>query len=343
MLKMYIFCDWLTLYRSHGEMLDGQEDEQRVKMEPSSKRRMVEDTPGDTSTETVAAYRVQFFLNKFELKKMKPEALLKMENFLRHNFSTNLLKIPPEHIIGVKCHRQVPPDVPLPEDTVICEVIMFNTEVNGSPMKQIVDQFQGHLRTMDFSSWKIYVGSQFVTVQALTYQNLLMLLKQLGLTTGGLNNVDTVLKIMEQTPGFMESAGDETKHHRSSSKKHRNKGGRHRPKRRKRSHRSDRKRKDKERDESSSSESEQNEELSSATEVEQSGTEEEGTNNEEETDGDAATAKEDGGNELQNGGDRGSHKRKRHRRHRDRDRSRDKDEHRRERRKRDSRDRRKKR
>merc|ERR1712129_557242 len=56
--------------------------------------------------EEIAAFRVQFFLNKFSLPHSgnKSDALFKIENFLRHNFA-NLLSVEPAHIIGVKCHR----------------------------------------------------------------------------------------------------------------------------------------------------------------------------------------------------------------------------------------------
>ena len=149
-----------------------------------------------------------------------------MENFLRHNFA-NLLKIDPSHIIGVKCHRQIPANIRLPEDTVICEVIFLNTSVSNRNMNDITATFKQHLQTMDFSSWKIFVGSQYVTIQELTHQQLLILIKQLGITLplqGNLESIAQILKIASQ-----QTANDgKDKHHRSSRKHSRRKPDRDR-------------------------------------------------------------------------------------------------------------------
>jgi len=146
----------------------------------------------------------------------KSDALFKIENFLRHNFA-NLLSVEPAHIIGVKCHRNVPSDAQfvLPSDTIICEVVLLNACVAKRSMAEIVKTFKSHLQTMDFSSWKIYVGSQYVTVQELSNQKFLLLIKDLSLTLSK-ESLDCIAKIQKQ------------KHLRSRHRRHKKRKYHHR-------------------------------------------------------------------------------------------------------------------
>ena len=216
-------------------MSDGKNDENTL--EPSAKKRIIENSLGLAEpmaiiqNAEIAAFRVQFFLNKFSMHSYKTDGLFKFENFLKHNFA-NLLKIDPAHIIGVKCHRNIPPNAQfqLPADTIICEVVFLNAVVDGRAMLDIVNTFKSHLQTMDFSSWKIFVGSQYVTVQNLNNQQLLLLIKSLGLTLGpgSLENIARILKMREQ-----RFSAQKEKHQRSSRK-----GSKYKKKRRKHRHRS---------------------------------------------------------------------------------------------------------
>jgi len=150
----------------------------------------------------------------------KSDALFKIENFLRHNFA-NLLSVEPAHIIGVKCHRNVPSDAQfvLPSDTIICEVVLLNACVAKRSMAEIVKTFKSHLQTMDFSSWKIYVGSQYVTVQELSNQKFLLLIKDLSLTLSK-ESLDCIAKIQREKQKHLRSRHRRHKkrkyHHRRS-------------------------------------------------------------------------------------------------------------------------------
>jgi len=239
----------------------------RIKLDPASM-----DAPADDDNEQTtqikaeessksSAYRVQFFLNKFVLQNYKNEALFKMENFLRHNFA-NLLKIEPSNIIGVKCHRQIPANIRLPDDTVICEVIFFNRAVNNRSMLEIVTEFKTHLQSMDFSSWKIFVGSQYVTMQELTHQQLLVLIKQLNITLdidGNLQNIAEILKLPEHKEKETEKEKEKKKRKHKQKHKHRS-----------RKHKSERKRSEKQENEDNTDEHEDDD---SEEDDESSGTE----------------------------------------------------------------------
>jgi len=234
--------------RSREEMMDG--DEEESDLEPSKKRMLSSSSSATTSdahkssasagkrSET-AAYRVQFFLNKFVLQNYKHDALFKMENFLRHNFA-NLLKIDPEHIIGVKCHRQFPQEVSpgIPDDTVICEVFFGDAVLEDRKMLDVVKQFQTHLKTMDFSSWKIYVGAQYVTVQPLTRKQLLYLIKQLNITLPA--NLDKIAEILQLAQQSVDDGLDDDSSSSRKRSKHKERDRKKRKHKRKHKHRSKR-------------------------------------------------------------------------------------------------------